>query len=243
MNIGLYLRELRKRSKLSQLAVATSIGVSKFLVSDWEAPRVRIFADSLEKYLAAVGATDEERVRALRLAADPDGIPAETPPDDDFHLDLDDDVPHTTHGFPESLTEFRAAVAADPTLPAVSELLQELDDGIPDAAIRGFDRDVMQPLRDALPAAPPPPPPPTLVPPPSLTTSAPNVWSLVVGSCSRTSCGGDVVPVQDDELPRAWNQNRCQECGLERLEPRLRSVDDIPAMAEAETARRARGAA
>jgi transcriptional regulator with XRE-family HTH domain len=216
VNIGLYLRELRKRSKLSQLAVATSIGVSKFLVSDWEAPRVRIFADSLEKYLAAVGATDEERVRALRLAADPDGLPTETPPDDDFHLDLDDDIPHTPHGFPES---FDGEVLTDALRPAS-------DDGIPDTAIRGFDRDVMQPLRDALPAAPVS----------DGGGTAPD--HPVVGVCSRSSCGGDLIPILADPPSRAWLGTRCLDCELERDLPTVRTVDEIPAAVEAAALRR-----
>lgn len=107
MHLGTYLAGLRKQCSITQTALAERLGVTRWTILDWEKGKVRIYADHLGRFLDVVAATPEQRSHATRLASgsDPDGLPADPPSDDEFHLDLDadplDDIPHTTHGFLE----------------------------------------------------------------------------------------------------------------------------------------------
>lgn len=77
MSLGQHLSKLRLRAALSQAQVADIMGVSRFTVSSWETDRNPMQSASLVAYLDAVGATPEERLRALELAGAQHAAPAD----------------------------------------------------------------------------------------------------------------------------------------------------------------------
>lgn len=66
--LGAYLQTLRDARRKSLSEVGDALGVSKFLVADWEAERCRIPASALDRLLDALNADDEQRLVALDLA-------------------------------------------------------------------------------------------------------------------------------------------------------------------------------
>jgi transcriptional regulator with XRE-family HTH domain len=89
MLLGTHLAQLRTRSGLTQQAVGDALGCVRFTVSKIETGRTLPSSRQLDRYLDAVSATPEERLRALELAG------AETLPDSD---DVTLDEPEAAHG-------------------------------------------------------------------------------------------------------------------------------------------------
>lgn len=66
-----FLRQLRQRASLTQASLAEELGYGQTTVSNIEIGRQDIGVRELSRWLDVVGATPDERLEALRLAALP----------------------------------------------------------------------------------------------------------------------------------------------------------------------------
>ena len=69
-----FLRRLRLRTNLTQTALAERLGYGQTTVSNIEIGRQGIGVRELAQWLSVVGATPEEHLEALRLAALPSDL-------------------------------------------------------------------------------------------------------------------------------------------------------------------------